>query len=142
MTVKLSSEELRYIALFEGLTGARIKDCVVDEDHGLVTFVVSEGDMGLAIGKGGIRIKKVKNAIGKTVGVFEYSDDPEGFLKNILKPAKVNSVKFKEEGDRRVAEVTVDPMDKGVLLGKGGKRILNAKKLAQRHHQIGDIVVK
>ncbi|MEW6222432.1 MAG: NusA-like transcription termination signal-binding factor [Candidatus Hadarchaeota archaeon] len=142
MTVKLTSEELRYIALFEGLTGARVKDCVLDEGYGLVTFVVSEGDMGLAIGKGGSRIKKVKNAIGKTVGVVEYSGDPEGFLKNILKPAKVKSVKFTEEGDKRIAEVTVDPMDKGVLLGRGGKRILNAKKLAQRHHKIDGIVVK
>ena len=53
MSIKFSANEIRYIALFENMTGAMVKDCIIDDEHGKVTFVVKNGDMGLAIGKGG-----------------------------------------------------------------------------------------
>jgi N utilization substance protein A len=142
MTVKLTSEELNYIALFEGTTGARVKDCVIEEDRSLVTFVVNEGDIGLAIGKSGSSVKRVRNMIGRSVGVVEYSEDPLKFLKNAFLPAKVKSVKISEQEGKRVATVVVDVMDKRLVLGRRRRKLLNAKKLAQRHHQVNDIVVK
>ena len=51
MSIKFSANEIRYIALFENMTGAMVKDCIIDDEHGKVTFVVKNGDMGLAIGK-------------------------------------------------------------------------------------------
>ena len=57
MSIKLSANEIRYIALFENITGAMVKDCIIDDEHGKVTFVVKNGDMGLAIGKKGSNIK-------------------------------------------------------------------------------------
>ena len=53
MSIKFTANEIRYIALFENMTGAMVKDCIIDDEHGKVTFVVKNGDMGLAIGKGG-----------------------------------------------------------------------------------------
>ena len=50
MSIKFSANEIRYIALFENMTGAMVKDCIIDDEHGKVTFVVKNGDMGLAIG--------------------------------------------------------------------------------------------
>ena len=49
MSIKFSANEIRYIALFENMTGAMVKDCIIDDEHGKVTFVVKNGDMGLAI---------------------------------------------------------------------------------------------
>ena len=57
MSIKFSANEIRYIALFENMTGAMVKDCIIDDEHGKVTFVVKNGDMGLAIGKKGVNIK-------------------------------------------------------------------------------------
>lgn len=142
MTVKLTSEELNYIALFEGVTGARVKDCTIEEDGSLVTFVVNEGDIGMAIGKSGSNVKRVRNMIGRGVGVVEYSEDPVKFLKNALAPAKVKSVKISEQEGKRVATVVVDIADRGLVLGRKRRKLSNAKKLAQRHHQIHDILVK
>ena len=58
--VKLSTDGIRYIALFESLTGARAKDCYEDIENNRLLFVVRNGDMGLAIGRDGKNIEKVK----------------------------------------------------------------------------------
>ncbi|WP_456328411.1 NusA-like transcription termination signal-binding factor [Archaeoglobus sp.] len=139
MGVKLSEESIRYLTLFESLTGASIKDCIVQDDK--VIFVVKKGDMGLAIGKGGINVERAREIIGKKIELIEHSDNPEEFIANIFKPIKVN-VKIIEKGGKKIAIVSVNPQYKGLVIGKGGKNINKAKELAKRHHDIDDVIVK
>ena len=139
MSVKLSEESIRYLTLFESLTGASVKDCIVQDDK--VVFVVKKGDMGIAIGKGGINVERAREIIGKKIEIIEHSDDPQEFITNIFKPIKVG-VKLIEKGNKRIAIVTVNPQFKGLLIGKGGKNINKAKELARRHHSIDNIIVK
>jgi len=139
MGVKLSTESIRFLTLFESLTGASVKDCIVEDDR--VIFVVKKGDMGLAIGKGGINIEKAKELIGKKIEVVEHSDDVVEFITNIFKPIRVTA-KLMEKDGKKVAVVTVNPQYKGLVIGKGGKNINKAKELVRRHHDIEDIVVK
>jgi N utilization substance protein A len=139
MGVKLSEESIRYLTLFESLTGASVKDCIVQDDK--VIFVVKKGDMGLAIGKGGINVERAREIIGKKIEIIEHSDDPIEFISNIFKPIKVN-VKLIEKGNKKIAIVSVNPQYKGLLIGKGGKNINKAKELAKRHHDIDNIIVK
>ena len=75
--------------------------------------------------------------IGKSVSVVEHSDDLADFLKNILSPAKVKNVELVERGGKKIAVATIDRMEGGRV---GGKRIQNAKKIANRHYGIHDIV--
>ncbi len=139
MSVKLSADEMRYIALFEGLTGASVCDCLVDDKGKKITFIVRPGDIGMAIGKGGNRIKKAKQMVGKSIDVIEYSEDPAEFVKNIFTPAKVVGVNVVEREGRKVAIVEVDSSDKGLAIGRGGQNIQRAKILALRHHNIHDL---
>ncbi|MFH1821660.1 MAG: NusA-like transcription termination signal-binding factor [Methanobacteriota archaeon] len=141
MTIKFTAEEMRYIANFEGLTGARVRDCIINELGGSVTFVVNKGDFGMAIGHGGDKVKRAKRVIGKGIEVVEYSEDPIEFLKNTLSPARVQRVKIIEKEDKKVAIVTVDLQDKGLAVGRSGKKIQSAKKLVERHHGISDILL-
>ena len=71
MSIKFNANEIRYIALFESMTGAMVKDCIIDDELSKVTFVVKNGDMGLAIGKGGSTVTKVKRAVDKGVEIIE-----------------------------------------------------------------------
>lgn len=139
MTIKFTSEEMRFITFFEGMTGARIHDCVINDDSTMVTFVVKKGDVGLAIGKGGSKIRKAKQLIGKSIEVVEYSDDPVEFIKNTFSPAKINEINIIEQEGKRIAVVTVEIQDKGIAVGRKGRKIQNAKKLAQRHYDIHNI---
>jgi N utilization substance protein A len=134
---KLSSEDIRYIALFENITGAITKDCITDNDENKITFIVKKGNMGLAIGRKGSNIKRVKQTLGKKIEVLEHSDDPAEFLKNMFSPYRVKKVELKDG----VAYVEVDERDKTAAVGKKGKNIQKIKALAKRHHDIKDVIV-
>ncbi len=141
MSIKLSTEEIRYLTLFESITGASVKDCIVENDEDRVIFVVKKGDMGLAIGKGGSNINRAKKLIGKKIEIVEHSEDPVEFIKNIFKPVKTR-VNILEKNGKRIAVVNVDFETKGLAIGKGGKNINKAKLLVGRHHNIDDVVVR
>ena len=69
-SIKLSTDQMRLISLFQNVTKATARDCVEDEKQDKIIFVVQEGKMGLAIGKGGSNIKSLKNII--TNGKIKY----------------------------------------------------------------------
>ncbi|MGC8816596.1 MAG: NusA-like transcription termination signal-binding factor [Candidatus Hadarchaeum sp.] len=141
MTIKFTAEEMRFIASFEGLTGARVRDCIINDFGGNVTFVVNKGDFGMAVGRGGDKVKRARRVIGRGIEVVEYSDDPVEFLKNVFLPARVQSIKIVEKGEKKVAMVNVELQDKGLAVGRGGKKIQIAKKLAERNHGISDVIL-
>src|SRR5881398_3081760 len=58
--IKLTSEEMKYMALFESITGATTQDCIIDEKLERIIFVAKQGNMGLAIGKGGKNINMLR----------------------------------------------------------------------------------
>lgn len=143
MSIKFTANEIRYIALFENMTGAMVKDCIIDDENGKVTFVVKNGDMGLAIGKKGSTVSKVQRAVDKGVEIIELSDDPIQFIKNILSPAKLQSIKvLQRESGEKIATVTADNTNKRIAIGKNGINIERAKLLAKRQHNISNIILK
>lgn len=140
--LKLSSQEIQYIALFERLTGAVTKDCINDDEENKILFVVKKGDMGLAIGKKGSNIQRVRQALGKKVEVVEHSGDPVEFVKNAFHPVRVTDVSITAEGpQKKVARVVVDDRDRATAIGRRGKNIQKVKTLAERHHSINEVIV-
>ena len=86
-SIKLSTDQMRLMSLFQNVTKATARDCVEDETQDKIIFVVQEGKMGLAIGKGGSNIKSLKNIIKRNVELIEYFDDPIKFFRDfILEP--------------------------------------------------------
>jgi len=142
-SIRLSDEEMRYITLFESITGATAKDCIIDSDANRIIFVVKKGDMGMAIGKNGTNVKRATKLIGKPVELVEAGDTPEELIKNALFPAKVYATKiFKDTSGRLVAHVAVDPKDKGLAIGKDGLKIRKARMLAKRYFDIDNVIIK
>ena len=138
--IRLGSEEIRYMTIFENLTGAGIKDCVHSEN--IMGFLVNQGDMGLAIGKSGSNIEKVRKATGREILVMEFSDDATEFVRNLFQPIKVRRIKIHSADNEKVAIVEVNRNDRKKVIGHGGHKIKIAKSLANRHHNINDIKIK
>ncbi|MDD1720088.1 MAG: NusA-like transcription termination signal-binding factor [Methanoregulaceae archaeon] len=139
--VKLTEDCLGLISQFERLTGAGSRDCVIDDRNNRIIFVINPGEMGLAIGKQGASIKKASDVMGKKIEVVEYSPNPEQFLRNCFLPAKVTSIEFEtlDDDGQQIAHIDVRDEDRGIAIGKEGKNIFKAKKLAQRQHNIADV---
>ncbi len=138
MAVTLSDEARRYIALFDDEIDVPAVDCVVDESHDRIIFVVPPGTMGQAIGPGGDHVRAIETKIGRDVVVIEDADAPGDFVANALAPAAVYNVTVRET-DTTVAYAEVDSEDLGVAIGKDGRRIQLARRLASRHFDIDDI---
>jgi len=138
--IKLSTEGLRYIALFEELTKATVKDCIIDE--GRIIYVIKAGDMGAAIGKNGDHINRVKKTVDKHIDLVEYSDEPAEFIKNAFGPVTVRSVNIVDRNNKRLAYVEVSNKDKGLAIGRDGKNIEKVKLVAKRHHDIDDVILQ
>ena len=137
--IKLDEDSMRLISQFESLTGAGSRDCIVDDRNGRLIFVVNTGEMGRAIGRKGASIKNASEAMGKKIEVVEYSPDPERFIRNCFLPAQLTSVEFEDVDSMRIAKVSVQDEERGIAIGKDGKNIFKAKKLAERQHDIGDV---
>ncbi len=141
-TIKLTTDQMRLISLFQNVTGASARDCVEDEKQNRVIFVVSEGKMGLAIGKGGSHIRNLQNIVKKSVELVEYSDDPVEFLKNMLNPKLVTDVKLNKRLDGTIqAIVLVDPKKKGIVVGREGRNAEKARLLAKRYFEITSVLI-
>ncbi|RLI29729.1 NusA-like transcription termination signal-binding factor [Candidatus Bathyarchaeota archaeon] len=138
--IRLTAEEMKHIALFESITGATAKDCILEKDRAIL--VVKEGEIGMAIGRKGKNIKLLEKLTGKKHEIIEYSDDPRTFIVNAFKPAKVLNVRITERHDGKlIAVVSVDPKDKGIAIGKNGKNAERVRMLAKRYFQIENVTI-
>ena len=141
--IRLTSDEMSYIALFENVTGAVATDCIIDEERDRIIFVVKPGDVGLAIGKHGSRIKLVKRMVQKDIEIVEYADNPEAFIRNSFAPARIKEIRITDRLDnKKVAVVMVENKDKGIAIGKSGKTAERTRFLAKRYFQIDNVVIR
>ena len=60
--IKITENEMRYMALLENMTGATIVDCILEDENETVIFAVKKGEVGLAVGKGGEKIKRFRRS--------------------------------------------------------------------------------
>ncbi|MGD1835722.1 MAG: NusA-like transcription termination signal-binding factor [Nitrososphaeraceae archaeon] len=140
--IKLTSDELRLISLFQSITNATARDCIVDEKMDRVIFVVNKGQMGLAIGKGGATIKQLQSVITRRIELVEYSEDVNAFLRNILNSSMIDEIKINKKMDGTTqAIVVVDSKKKGVVVGKEGRNAEKARLLVKRYFHISSVLI-
>jgi transcription termination/antitermination protein NusA len=135
--IRLSTDDIKHITLFESLTGAKVKDFLNEGES--MSFLVNMGEMGLAIGKKGANVEKVRKALGKNILVFEYNEDEEQFLKNMFAPVEVHGLSIAKTSGGTSAVVEISREDRSRAIGAGGSRIKVIKTLAKRHCDIDDL---
>ena len=134
MTIKLETNSLRAITAFQKVTGVDVKDCLVTE--GCVYFLVGPGRLGRAIGKGGNSIKELRRIFDKPVRIFEYSDSPEGMIKNMIPGA--SNMEIEED----CIKVFVPAENRSEVIGRGGRNIKAIKEFLSRHFRIKRLILK
>ncbi len=128
MTIKLQTQNIRDIGVFERMTKVHVKDCIRDEN--CVYFMIEAGKSGLAIGKNGTVIKNVSRVLGKTVKIFEFAKDVETMVKNMIPTAK------NVEVGKDSVTVSIPNSDRSVVIGRSGRNIKVMKEFLSRHFKI------
>ena len=142
-TIKITTDQIKLMSLFQNVTRATARDCVEDPKLNRIIFVVNQGKTGLAIGKHGSHIKNLQNIVKRDVEIVEYNDDPITFLKNMLNPKHVTDVKLNKRADgSTIAIVTVDAKKKGVVVGREGRNAEKARLLAKRYFEITNVLIQ
>ncbi len=137
---KFDTEILRLMTFFENTTHVDVKDCLINKDNSCVYFIVSKGNVGNAIGKGGNNIKKMERLIKKYVKVFEFSNNLEDFVKNLIPQA--NKIEIKNYDKERLIEVKIDDNKKAMVIGRERKNINLFKELLKRSHNVDNIIIR
>ena len=142
MPFKMSSEEMKLLSLLASVTGTLAKDCIIDNNHERIIFVVNRVDTGRVIGKGGETIRRLRGQMSREIDVVAYDNTAEQFLINTLSPAKVDKVEIYESKGKKYASVMVKRKERGKAIGRGGRTLDRARLLMRRHFAIENISLK
>jgi len=130
------------MSIFQNMSGATVRDCIVDDKLGRLIFIINRGQMGLAIGKKGATIQNIERVVKKPVEVVEWSDDPAEMIRNSLDPRFVGEVRISDRLDgTKGASVVVDPRKKGAVLGRGGRNAEKARLIAKKYFGIANLQI-
>jgi N utilization substance protein A len=134
MKVTLDQNTIQVINLFQSLTGSSVIDAINDDEE--IYFVIAQGQYGATVGKGGAKIKNAERVFKKYIKVFEYSENVEEFLRNIIPGVQEMALQDK------IMTVKVKPGDKAKAIGRGGKNVRILSKFLQRLFDIEELKVK
>lgn len=140
MKLTFDTEAIRLITLFENMTHAPVKDCLIDDDTNTIYFVIEEGKIGIAIGKNGNSVKHAEHVIGKTIKLFEFSGDIVSFVKKIIPQA--TAIKVRNEDGKVTIEVRVEKKNRPLVIGRGGRNLKICKELFKRNHKVDDLSIR
>lgn len=140
MALTLDTETIRLITLFENITQAPVKDCLVDDCTNTVYFIIEEGKLGVAIGKNGNSVRHAERVIGKTIKLLEFSSDIVSFVKKVIPQA--TAIKVRSEDGKTTIEVHVDKQSRPIVIGRDGRNLKIHKELFKRNHKIDNLIIR
>lgn len=150
--IKIDRSSMELISLFNNISGAIIKDCLVFKSpenynyNEIIIFLVKKQDVGKAIGKNGEHVKDLMAKLQKKIDVIPFSENLDEFIQFILNTSK-NSIKVlnievrESKNQKRTVIITVRPQDRGKAIGKDGSMIRKIKDLTLRHFDIDNVII-
>ena|SRR3989338_4507180 len=136
-TTKLTSDDLQIMSTFEKLTKSKVEDYLNDGDT--LYFVVITNNFRALVGKDGVNIKRMENAIGKKIKVFRHTKDLKEFIQNLTLQS---ATKIDINEAEKSVELTVPNDKKAVLIGRDGRNINAIKSILSRHFGIKKVTIK
>ena len=135
MKIIFDENIIKYISLVESLTGASVKDCIMNSK---LIFIIKETDIGKAIGKKGSNIKKMEHILHKKIKMVEFSSDVLQFIKNFIYPIEV--VEIKKDSSNIIIKGN-NVKTKGLLIGRNKANLNLLTNVTKRYFEINEIKV-
>jgi len=126
------NDTIRIINTFENITGAEVRDCICSD---VVYFLVNPGKMAKTIGKNGQNIKIAEKMLKKPIKIFEWSEDCEQFIKNMIPSVQ----KIEITNDK--VTITIGNENRGMIFGKKGCNIKAIREFLIRNSNIKSLKI-
>ena len=148
--IKIDRHSMELISLFNNISGAIIKDCLIFEspenNSEIIIFLVKKEDVGKAIGKDGEHVKDLTAKLQKKIDVIPWSENLEQFIQYIFNTSrnniKVQNIEIRENKNaKKTVIITVRPQDRGKAIGRDGSMIKKIKKLVLRHFEVDNVII-
>ena len=123
---------IRIITAFENITGTEVRDCVNTDT---LYFLVNPGKVAIAIGRNGQTIKTAEKMFQKSIKVFEWSDNPEEFVRRLIPQAQ----KIEINGTKVV--VSLESKDRGIVIGKEGTNVKVIREILERNSEMKELKI-
>ncbi|MEA3430003.1 MAG: NusA-like transcription termination signal-binding factor [Nanoarchaeota archaeon] len=134
--IKYDMNIIKFISLFENITRSKVKDCFEQEER--LVFVVQEGEIGKAIGKKAVNVKRIETMIKKKIRIIEFNQDMIEFIKRVIFPIKARNIEHK---DNTITITSPDSNSRGLLIGKNAKVLRNNESIVKRYFELDEIKV-
>ena len=129
MKLTLDTKTIQSINLFQNITGCSVVDYIENESD--IYLVVAQGQYGLAVGKGGEKVKHAERVFKKNIRVFEYSDDLEQFIMNAVPETK----EIEKKNGKIFIKISAG--DRSKVIGKDGRNIKVISRFLKHLFDIG-----
>lgn len=130
------------MALLSELTNASVRDCIIEDENNRIIFMVNPEEVGKAIGPRGFFVQRLRKILNKEIEIVGFSDKLEEQVKLALAPARVKDMKLVTRPDgSKILYVAVNPADKALAIGKGGRNIQKVKLIMKRHFNIDSVII-
>lgn len=129
---EFDTDAIKLIATFENITKTEVRDCITNDS---IYFLVNPGKIAVAIGKGGQTIKSAEKSLNKQIKIFEWAEDSESFIKNMIPQAQKIAI------TNGMAQITLNTKDRGAVFGKGGSNIKAIREFLFRNSNITELKV-
>ncbi|MBN1274786.1 NusA-like transcription termination signal-binding factor [Candidatus Woesearchaeota archaeon] len=134
---KIDTDAMRTLALFEQVTGARVKDCVTFKDR--LTFIVEEGQLWRALGKNRANLLKLERLLKQRVKIVEYRPDKIQFIVNLLAPLRIVDIQEGEDGIITIKGP--DTKTKGLMIGARAQNLRALEGIVRMYFDCEEIKV-
>ena len=135
--LKYDAALLGFMALFKNITGVDAKDCFPLD--GTLVFVTEKGTTGLAVGKEGKNIQRLKANLKKEIKVMEAAENPTDLVANFIWPQKPVSV---TRDGNIISIIFSSSRDRRVLLSNNKIKLMQLKAAVKRYFpEIEDILL-
>ncbi len=137
MTIVFDTETIKTINLFETISQANVKDCIIMDDR--IYFLIEEGEF-KKIRENGQLLKNLEKMLNKKILIFEFSKDISIFLRNSVKG--IREIRIRNEKEEKIVEITVENSSRSLVIGRNGKNIKALRQILKRNYNIDNLVVK
>ena len=131
--MKLNMDDILLMNAMSKVSGVDAKDCM--ENDGMISYLVKGSEVGKAIGKGALNVKKLEESLKKRVEILGYYEKPEHM---VTKAFDVEAEEVNKKKGKLI--IKMDGLNKRKVFSNSG-RLRRLRELMKRNYDL-DLLIR